>query len=71
MNRILKKAMERISSMTKWGRTFIDYGLYASYLSARQARHDNEHEITTGKPSIAKTVFPDGRTVYHVKRPNN
>jgi hypothetical protein len=65
---LIRKAMERVISMTKWGRTFIDYGLYASYLAARQARHDQGNETPISSPNIAKTVYPDGRTVHHVKQ---
>lgn len=68
MYNLIKKAMERVTSMTKWGKTFIDYGLYANYLTAKRARMDmGDNNSPIGKPNIAKTVFPDGRTVHHIK----
>lgn len=63
--------MERLTSMSRWGKTFIDDSLYASYLKSRRAYMDAEREpnhfLEQTGPRICKTVYPDGKVIHHSK----
>lgn len=66
--------MERLISMSKWGKTFIDDSLYAAYLKSRRAYMDSDKEpnpfMDDRGPRISKTVYPDGKTVHHCEARN-
>lgn len=69
MNPLIKKIMERLTSMSKWGKTFVDDMPYAAYLKSKRAYMDAEREpsryLDRKGARISKTVYPDGRTVHH------
>ena len=69
MNPLIKKLMERLTSMSKWGKTFIDDALYAAYLKSKRAYMDTEREpsryLDDIGPRVGKTVYPDGKTIHH------
>lgn len=68
---LIRKAMERLTSMSKWGKTFVDDALYAAYLRSKRAYMDAEIEpsryLDNTGPRISKTVYPDGKTIIHIK----
>ena len=55
--------MERLTSMSKWGKTFIDDALYAAYLKSKRAYMDTEREpsryLDDIGPRVGKTVLRD------------
>ena len=69
MKTIIRKTMERLTSMSKWGKTFVDDMLYAAYLKSKRAYMDADREpsryLDSTGARISKTVYPDGKTVHH------
>ena len=69
MKNLISKTMERLTSMSKWGKTFVDDMLYAAYLKSKRAYMDAEREpsryLDSTGPRVSKTVYPDGKTIHH------